>query len=341
MNVVYAGASYVTDSDYSIVINDEGVFCLGNDLRSSNVDGQLGLGTKVFTSCEQVQDIPYMKAVTGTSDSSFLLDIEGFVWSCGNNRCGKLGFYDERNRQFFTKIPDLPPIVDVACDPTSAMFLDLQGNIWGCGFGCPLGLGATSVTLKITQVPNLPPIQSIAMGRRYSLLLDESNKVWSCGENSKGQLALGDSILRARFTPVLSLPPISQISCGSLHCTLLSQDSSVWTCGESTFYSNAKCVPQNVPGLPPIHAIFNGFNRSMFIDEEANVWTKAVRAGLTPEKIKGLPPTRTISCGQNHTIFVEDTGSLCIINETTNKVQSVPTLKASIPNSSTKSARKL
>ena len=104
----------VSGGDYcSIFLDTNGsIFTCGYNPR-----GQLGLGDKISRTIPQkVNNLPPIASIVkcNTGQQYFqVMDIEGQVWSCGNNASGQLGLRNAdttADQLFFKKALDLPPL---------------------------------------------------------------------------------------------------------------------------------------------------------------------------------------------------------------------------------------
>ena len=66
------------------------------------------------------------------SNHSYILDVDGCVWSCGTNGFGQLGIGEKSYRYYFSlcKVVALPPIKSVYALGNFGLFLDNEGCAW-------------------------------------------------------------------------------------------------------------------------------------------------------------------------------------------------------------------
>ncbi len=160
-----------------------------------NLFGQLGLNDTnnrlTLTSIPLPDSMASIASVGCGEFHTMVLDINGKVWGCGDNRFGQLGLGDTNDRLTLTQVPFINPIISVVCRGNHTIVLDTDGNLWGCGnnkYG-QLGLGDINRRLFLTQVPlpvsmtPIPSVASVACGYNYTIVLDTDGKLWGCGRN--------------------------------------------------------------------------------------------------------------------------------------------------------------
>ena len=217
-------------------------------------------------------ELPKVKAIKACPFHSMFIDIDDYVWSCGENDCNKLGFKG-RNTRLPLKVTDLPPIASVCGGSHHSMFLDTNGVVWGCGkndhhqviFDFP-GLCVQDVT----QVPNVPRMKSIAAGFHHTVFLDENGSVWVCGHNKFGQLGIDPD--KSKMRQVEDLPPIQSIHAGSYQTCLVDTSGNVWAAGKITkdLFPQATTFTK-MQHLPPITAA-SVQRHALFTDTSGDVW---------------------------------------------------------------------
>lgn len=139
-----------------------------------------------------------------------LLDTEGKVWACGNNKKGQLGLGNTAQVQGLICVNTLPPIQHVACGLKHSIFLDREGNTWACGSNelGQLGFSTKKDFTTPTKHDNLPPIIFIECGSNHSIFMDEHRTLWVCGCSYFGRI--GVTTKADVFTPTKLdyLPPL-------------------------------------------------------------------------------------------------------------------------------------
>ena len=145
-----------------------------------------------------------MNIIDGGLYHTLCIDVDGCVWSCGNNDDGQQGHYSsnpsasllqENNIERLSIIPTLKSIVFVACGNSYSMCIDNTGSLWAFGANDKgqLGLKNRASVFEPKQVQGLPPIISVACSSNHTACIDSTNSVWTFGSNQYEKLGLGVS----------------------------------------------------------------------------------------------------------------------------------------------------
>lgn len=177
----------------SIVIDEDGILwvCGKNDC------GQLGLGDHnnryIFTRINNINT--YFENISNIGDSSYALDYQGFVWSCGKNDFGQLGFNHYDNVNNFTRIDAIRDnIIKISNNVSHFMFLDAW-CLYGCGsneFG-KLGININIQHTLLQNYPRHPIIFSdISCGENHTI--GAADFIYTWGSNMYGQLGYDEVV---------------------------------------------------------------------------------------------------------------------------------------------------
>ena len=93
--------------------------------------------TEKLTNRSKTEKIARLRKITSILaiyQSSFFLDVEGSVWSCGSNDHGQLGLGDTTSKVKAGKVEGLPAIKSIAGGAYHSLFLDFEGSVWSCGY---------------------------------------------------------------------------------------------------------------------------------------------------------------------------------------------------------------
>ena len=237
--------------------------------------------------------IPKIVSVAGGQNHTVLLDAKGNVWTAGRNNNGQLGRKTSSDRDSTFKpvtVGDGVKIKAIAAGIYHTVLLDANGNVWTAGSNNSGQLGRTdSNTSSFTQVTNGisgVKITAIAAGYHHTVLLDEDCNVWTAGFNSDGQLGRTDSNT-STFTQVTTFDDIDDIS------------------------------------RVKIKAIAAGYQHTVLLDEDNNVWTAGSnsegqlgRTGgnnstftMVTKGIIGVNMT-AIASGGYHTVLLDKDGNV-------------------------------
>lgn len=172
---------------------DHGVWSCGE-----NHLGELGLGDQIRrTQATKIEmEWPAIKRVHCFTNHSMFLDIEGNVWTTGDNSDYQLGLgWAVRNIWKPRKIPGLPPVRDIACGMAHSLLADEEGSAWsfGCNSHGQLGLGDKKVRDVPTKLPKLSRVSGVVASSLHSFFIEEDGSVWASGWNLMGQLSLSNS----------------------------------------------------------------------------------------------------------------------------------------------------
>lgn len=151
--------------------------------------GQLGLSDYddriVLTNCSESMIVPvfFISGSCGVQHT-MLLDDEGFLWGCGDNRDRQLGLSDCGFQNVLTKIAN-KTFKSVSCGDRNTFALDFNGKLWSCGENDrgQLGTGKTVYNDTLTQVKvkDDPYFTTIACSYVRTYAKDEHDCVWSTG----------------------------------------------------------------------------------------------------------------------------------------------------------------
>ena len=138
---------------HSLFLDDEGnVFGVGMNAFY----GCLGIDSwGNFIKMDKIQNIPPIQTILCSGYSSYLIDLEGNVWSFGLNANGQLGLNDKENRNSPTKIPTISEIVEISSGSCGYHFLakNSQNEIFVVGDNQYGQLGNdTEISLSVPEI---------------------------------------------------------------------------------------------------------------------------------------------------------------------------------------------
>lgn len=210
-----------------------------------NSYGQLGCGTK-----SSVVKIPQkvllrprpgiglqLKKIRAGSAHTLYLTHDGYVFVCGSNEFGQLGF--SADVEDYSKPTLLPPqifnnlaILDIACGLNHSVFLTQNHSTYVCGSNVygECGLGGIR-HVSIFQPVLIPDFycKSIHCGALHSFFLKRDNTLWGCGRNDYSQVGTGENKnetspkqIHFEFDDDPNLR-ITKVSCGFGHFSLVTK----------------------------------------------------------------------------------------------------------------------
>lgn len=189
-----------------------------------------------------VENVKFVAVSAGTAHS-VALDVDGNVWTFGNNSYGQLGLGAEVQSQCIPNvIPTLKNIREIASGSVHVLALDIEGNVWMFGAIEQNPKNATPVNI-------FQQSQKIAVGARHNLILDSHSKVWSFGKNDSGQLGLNDTEERTEPVLIEELNNIISIYCGAASSFVTDSMGNVYVFGSNK--QNQLAMPESKDYLVP------------------------------------------------------------------------------------------
>ena len=157
------------------------------------------------------------------------------------------------------------------------LLIDFRGSVWCSGNNEEYQLGLDSAHVErntFEKIHRLHRIVHVSAGSYSSHLLDSEGVVWNCGRFVNG------STLVAKPSKDQFLPRITSIYSHSLSSLFLDDEGFVWSYGSNVFGElglgdkvERRDKPVKIENLPFITAVSGGFEHSLFLDIEGDVWT--------------------------------------------------------------------
>lgn len=178
---------------HALALNMSGLlYAVGDNTR-----GQLGLGTyssKVnWTPCTNSQDVYALADKIFTdNNTSFVIRIDGLVYSCGENTNGQLGVSStDATKNIFTSTT--VKAVDIAPGTWHTLLLKSDGSVFGCGASNlgQLGIGNVGNKLTFTDLGikgskiDAGPYSSVVKKLDGSLVFSGANNYYQAGNSSQ------------------------------------------------------------------------------------------------------------------------------------------------------------
>jgi alpha-tubulin suppressor-like RCC1 family protein len=218
-----------------------------------NEYGQLGLGDieriNVPTVLIYKDQNMQAKSVVCGNDHTVIIDLNNYIWVCGNNTYNQLGLGNNLDRSNFPVLLSWNQDEEnmtiraksAACGLNHTVIIDMNNNVWSFGWNMEgqLGLGDNErrhiPTLLQWSIVN--KVKFISCGLNFTIMIDMNDSVWVCGDNKYGQLGLGNE--KNKNTPTVLIRSNQHIkakfiSCGHYHTVLLDLNNKAWTCGRNT-----------------------------------------------------------------------------------------------------------
>ena len=261
-------------------------------------------GNEKITEPKKLANLPPMQSVAASLNGfTLFLDVDGYVWSCGDNSYGQLGLGNYTDMSAAQKIGNIPKIASISAGFYHSLLLDERGAVWGCGYNAygQLGLNKTDNILHPTQLDSPVPITSVSAGDFHSFFIDESESLWACGRNLMGQLGVGSDTDAFKPLKVNINERVVNVSAGTSSTVFLDANWNVWACGMAKGLRIRSSTPVMNDTLSNIRDL-SCSSHYLFLDASANIWvsgknsvgqlgvTKNRALIETPEISKNLPP---------------------------------------------------
>lgn len=148
------------------------------------------------------------------------LDMNGRVWTKGNNSNGQLG---REGTSEFEMIPGFEGVKQIAAGYKYSAFLDKDGRVWTFGSNSysKLGLDLGSLEYKNPMViKKFENVKKISCGPDTMAIIDQDGRVWMWGEGVH---------MNIKSSPI----NIISVDCGDSGIVLIDENRRVWTCSIS------------------------------------------------------------------------------------------------------------
>jgi alpha-tubulin suppressor-like RCC1 family protein len=193
------------------------------------------------------QDDPplFDKVYTGTTATansgemhSLLIDVNGNVFTMGNNNNGQLCLGDRAMRYLPHHVPFNAPAVAAAVGEDFSLILLSNGRVYGCGSNDrgQIGLGTDVSSVEVPNIINeMTKILDVSAGLTFSLFHAENGNVYGAGSNIYSQqcdFTEGDPISTPRIIQRLGRD-VKKIMAGRESSYFLREDGSVRSCGRN------------------------------------------------------------------------------------------------------------
>lgn len=219
-----------------------------------------------------------VQAVSGGSNTTFVLDSDGNVWACGANYKGQLGDGTKVNKNVLTKITGISNVIAIEGGAHHTLALKDDGTVWAWGENRWGQLGDGTKTDRDTpvQVTGLTDVQAIAAGYEHSIALKNDGTLWTWGTNGVGQL--GDNTYMQKKIPVqvTGLTDVKAVDGGSHFTTALKNDGTVWAWGSGGSLGDGTSIespiPLKVQDLEDVQAIECGGVHSLALKNDGTIW---------------------------------------------------------------------
>ena len=181
---------------------------------------------------------------------------------------------------------------------------------------------------EFTLVPGLENVDCRAVeATTHYLVLTEEGEVYSFGQNSGGQCGVGSTVNLITPQKMILASRIIDIAAGTYFSVMVDEDGCVWVCGSNSsgklggaMQERKLQIPVKLENLPSINSVSAGYDHSLLLDVEGNVWAFGANGygqlglGLSasstvkvPTKV-ALPPIAEIAAGNQFSLFLDKEG---------------------------------
>lgn len=225
---------------FMVVLDYDGyIWVCGN-----NESGQLSKGfvnslneeVEENTILYKINDDTQFVDVTAGGGHFFAIDIDGHLWSCGQNTLGQLGVGNKGidNIPILTRLSNDTRFLSISCGNDHTLAIDENNNLWGCGSNYYGQLGIKSdESESYSMIPiNLNfPVNFVNCGFDHSFLIDDKGNLWASGSNIFGELSLVNADHVNKFTKVESETFFKSVYCGTGYTMALDINGNIWSAG--------------------------------------------------------------------------------------------------------------
>ena len=237
-----------------------------------------------------------------TTMSSAYIDVDGTLYTWGNNNYGQLGDGSTTNRFIPSALSYFnltgARIIALACGYDHSMALDSKGAIytWGNNGLGQLGNGTNTTSYIPSRVigggiTSSTVIVAIACGYQHTMALDSTGAIYTWGANGSGQLGNGTTT-----TTTANNYPAKVNGNGASGNQIYG----------STVIVAIACGFYHSVALDSLGAIYNWGNNSVGQLGNGSSGTDV----FVPTKVTTISGIVAIACGQVHTIALDSTGAI-------------------------------
>lgn len=176
----------------------------------SNNSNQLGLSFSPQVAT-LVNTLPPIKDIALGRYHTLFLDMNGDVWSAGQNSFGQLGLGNTSIPSIPTRIPTLSNISSISAAEYSSYAISESGQAYSFGDNRngQLGLGDIIQRNEPRLIEGFANVKEIIGGLKHSMLITTSGELYVTGSDSEGQLGLGQSQVNSTPVTVIFPPNVS------------------------------------------------------------------------------------------------------------------------------------
>lgn len=323
-NFAQISASY----SHTAVLKEDGTVWTWGD----NIYGQLGDGTKKYSSTPVKVDISGVKAVIAANGRTIALKEDGTVWSWGTNDYGQLGDGTKGTNSIIPVKADITGVKAIAAGDYYTAALKEDGTVWEWGYAdysrlglCHVDYSGISCNLKPKQI-EISGVKALDADGYYTAALKENGTVWVWGNYYFGlpENSVGSGIIKIPFQ-IEGISGVKAIAAGGEHIAALKEDGTVWTwgynyngqLGNETARNTIIPVKAEISGVKEIDS---GGQHTAALKDDGTVWTwghndfgqlgnGTTRFSFIPVKAE-ISEVKKIAAGGVHTVALKNDGTV-------------------------------
>ena len=214
----------------------------------------------------------------------------------------------------------------MAIGQDKCFLIDENKKLWWTDVNSYTGLPTSEFTL----VPDMDNLACVAVeATTHCLILTDEGEVYSHGQSFDGQLGYLNSTDESVNKPrkIFLSSRIMDVAAGRNFSLLLDENGCVWVCGNNSSgklgcitQERNQTIPLQLENLPKISAVSAGYDHSLLLDINSNVWAFGANGygqlGLgiaAPTTVKAptlvvLPPIAAIAAGNLFSLFLDKEG---------------------------------
>lgn len=235
---------------------------------------------------QRVKGLQNIIQIAAGANHSVALDVNGDVWTFGQNDLGQLGHKTIKAKKLVqpTQVKDLHGIAKIAAGAMQTFAIGEDGQVFGFGNNTEYQLGILSTKRDPTttnryevvrspkSIPGLSGITQITTNLSHTIALNQEGQILAFGKSCTGILGLGNNVDDYQKTPALIPIPaevkIVEVSAGLNHSIALDNTGQLWTFGHNALgalghgdrerLTSPKMienllVPMQVPSVPQVN----------------------------------------------------------------------------------------
>ena len=270
---------------------------------------------------KKVSGIANIIQISCGSDFSVCVDVNGCIWTFGNNQNGQLGLGDTTNRKTPQIVPDIDNIASISCGYEHTMALTHTNDVYGFGSNFCRQLGLEP-EFRVIVIPRhiliSDKITQLACGGMYTICITSNGEYWACGYNYYGQLGFESDNNSCPLTKCDTPQNIVSVACGESHTIIMTAEKKLFSMGRNfkgqlcQSHAEGRNCPEPIKFRNGIHNFSCGDNHTIILDDCNQVWIFGMKLKESDAKrrskyyrgyILTQSDIRVISSGGNHVLL--------------------------------------